>query len=118
LKLRLEDQGDGWFWSCPAIEVHVVGESWGHSRLYYSVRLERPLERQEPGEAAPHGSPVATYRAAWISARWVGHEFSSEHETTAFLWLAAEGSESAPPPSDSSPAARVRCRQVSSESIE
>jgi hypothetical protein len=113
LKLRLEDQGDGWFWDCPAIEVDVTGESWGHSRLYHKVRLRPPLEREEPDAAAPPGSRRVVHRTAWISARWVGHEFSSEHGTPAFLWLASEGGESVPPSADSPPSARVMCRVAS-----
>ena len=47
MKLRLEDQGDGWFWSRPAIEAEVVEQAWYHSRRYYKVRLHPPLEQQK-----------------------------------------------------------------------
>jgi hypothetical protein len=112
LKLRLEDQGEGWFWDRPAIEVDVIGLTWVHSRPYYKVSLEPPLKRQESGAPTQSGLRVDDYDAAWLSARWVGHEFSSTHGTSAFLWLTGKEDSSGPPPVDSPPLARVTCRQV------
>jgi len=112
LKLRLEDQGDGWFWDRPAIEVDVIGQTWVHSRPYYKISLEPPLTRQESGAPTQSGLHLEVYDAAWLSARWVGHEFGSTHGTSAFLWLARQEDESGPPPLDAPPSAWVTCRQV------
>jgi hypothetical protein len=112
LKLRLEDQGEGWFWDRPAIEVDVIGETWVHSRRYHKVRLEPPLKLKGSGAPTQSGLHLETYGAAWLSARWVGHEFGSTHDTSTFLWPAPEEDESGPPPEDTPPSARVMCREV------
>ena len=116
MKLRLEDQGDGWFWSRPAIEAEVVEQVWYHSRRYYKVRLHPPLEQQESGAPSPSGSRLVVYHVAWLSPRWVGHEIGPESGTSAFLWLARGEGESAPPPADTSPSARVSVRMCSGSS--
>ena len=112
MRLRLEDQGDGWFWTDPAIEVDVIEETWGHSRVYYKVRLQPPVERQESGASTPSGLLLVAYRVAWLSSRWVGHEIRSDVDTSAFLWLARGEGESVPPPGDSPPSAWVMCRKM------
>jgi hypothetical protein len=109
VKLRLEDEGSGWFWDHPVVEVEVTAQRWGHSRLYYKVRPCPPFEREEP---TPGGQSRAAFRSAWISPRWVGHEIEAGHDTSVFVWLVGEEGDREPPPSDSPPSARVRCRIV------
>ena len=110
MRFRIEASGDAWFWDRPAVEVDVVAQAWGHSRLYYKVRLEPPVVRQGPGGSAPSASSPVICRAAWISSRWVGHEIASLHDTSALLWLIGEQDEAVPPSADSPFSARVACR--------
>lgn len=113
MKLRLEDEGGGWFWDRPAIEVDVIAQAWGHSRLYYKVRLQSAIELERSGESGPSGPSLAVYEAAWVSSRWAGHELSSTEATLAFVWPASGEGEPVPPRADSPPSARVRCRKLS-----
>jgi len=121
LKLRLEDKGEGWFWDRPSIEVDLLGQSWSHSRLYYLVRLEPPLDLRGSGSAAPEGpggaatpqnSDVPEYHAAWVSSRWVGHEIGGGRDTEALVWLVSTEGTAEPPPGDSDYSARTNCRML------
>jgi hypothetical protein len=99
LRLRLEDQGEGWFWELPSIEVEVVAQARVHSRPFYRVVFG------DPGVGACPG--------AWLSPRWVGHEISREGDITALLWLASGEERPDKPPRDVPHSARVACREVS-----
>ena len=94
LRLRLEDQGEGWFWDLPSVEVDVVGEAQVHSRPFYRVVF-------------------ADGSGAWLSPRWVGHEISREGLITALLWLTSREEHPGKPPRDVPHSARVACREVS-----
>jgi hypothetical protein len=124
VRFRLADRGEGWFWDRPAVEAEVTAQGWGHSRLYYLVRLEAPAVRHDPAfeEPAPGAAPAppdsgaaaapAAYAAAWVSARWIGHEIGPEEDITALLWLTTPDGELEPPAGDSPFSARVTCRRV------
>ena len=43
LRLRLEDQGEGWFWDAPELEVEVLTYRRVHSREFYRVMFADPL---------------------------------------------------------------------------
>ena len=113
LRLKLEDQGDGWFWDPPSIEVEVVAEAWVHSRRFYRVVFADSLEVQEAGAPTLSGPCVATYSGAWLSPRWVGHEIRCDEAVTALLWLVSSEEQPDEPPRDVPHSARVGCREVS-----
>jgi hypothetical protein len=113
LRLKLEDQGDGWFWDLPSIEVEVVAQTQVHSRRFYRAVFADPLELQEVGTPASGGASVATYPGAWLSPRWVGHEIRSDEAITALLWLVSGEQQPDDPPRDVPHSARVACREVS-----
>jgi hypothetical protein len=98
LRLKLEDQGDGWFWDVPSIEVEVVAQAQVHSRLFYRVGFADPGAATGPG--------------AWLSSRWVGHEIRRDEAVSALLWLVAGELELDRPPRDVPHSARVGCREV------
>jgi hypothetical protein len=112
LKLRLEDQGEGWFWADPAITVDVVAEARLRGRRYYKVAFDPPLELQEAGACTPSGLLLVIYPAAWLSSRWVGHEINPDSDTSAFLWLAQETTEAIPPPAGTAPSIWAMCRRM------
>jgi hypothetical protein len=114
LKLKLEDQDDGWFWDLPSIEVQVAAEAWVHSRLFYRVVFADPLELPEAGAPTLSGHSVATYPSAWLSPRWVGHEIRRDVAITTLLWLVPRGEQPDEPPRDVPHSARVGCREVGS----
>ena len=111
MRLKLEDQGDGWFWDLPSIEVEVVAEAQVHSRRFYRVVFADPLELQEAG-ADPAG-PCGPRPGAWLSPRWVGHEIRRDEAITALLWLVPGEEQPDKPPRDVPHSARVACREVS-----
>ena len=113
MRLKLEDQGEGWFWDVPSIEVEVVAQAQAHSRPFYRVAFACPLELQEAREPPVRDSRVALYPGAWLSPRWVGHEVRRDETITALLWLATGGQSSDKPPRDVPHSARVGCREVS-----
>ena len=94
MRLRLEDQGDGWFWDLPSIEVEVLAQAQVHSRQFYRVVF-------------------ATGAGAWLSPRWVGHEVRCDEAIAALLWLVPGEQEPDKPPRDVPHSARVACREVS-----
>jgi hypothetical protein len=113
VRLRLEDQGDGWFWDTPCIETEVLREQQVHSRRFYRLALAEPLEL--PGDAlttAQSGARAVTYCGAWLSPRWVGHEIGRDEGITALLWLVGEGQQADDPPRDAPHSARVTCREA------
>ena len=112
MRLKLEDQGDGWFWDLPSVEVEVVPQAQVHSRRFYRVAFADPLELQEPGAPAPSGPGAATYPGAWLSPRWVGHEIRCDEAVTALLWLVPWEQQPEKPPRDVPHSARVGCREV------
>jgi hypothetical protein len=112
LRLKLEDQGDGWFWDLPSIEVEVVAQAWVHSRRFYRVAFAEPLELQEAGAPTLSGPSVVAYPGAWLSPRWVGHEVHRDAAITALLWLDSQKQEPDEPPRDVPHSARVECREV------
>jgi hypothetical protein len=113
VRLKLEDQGEGWFWDVPSIEVEVVAQAQMHSRLFYRVVFAGPLELREAGPSAPSAPCVRTYPDAWLSPRWVGHEIRCDEAITALLWLIPGEQSSDKPPRDVPHSARVACREVS-----
>jgi hypothetical protein len=112
LKLRLEDQGEGWFWEERSIEVDVLEEVRQHSRQFYTVVFRKPLETCEGGEQAGPGGRSVVCTGAWLSPRWVGHEIVRNDDITALLWLIRDVKQAAKPPRDVDYSARVKCREV------
>jgi hypothetical protein len=112
LRLKLGDQGDGWFWDVPSIEVEVAAQAQMHSRRFYRLVFAEPLELQEVGTPAPGGAGAATFPGAWLSPRWVGHEIGCDKAITALLWLVPEEQQPDKPPRDVEHSARVACREV------
>ncbi len=49
VRLRLEDQGEGWFWDGTSIDVDVLDEVRMHSRLFYRVAFAEAVEAREAG---------------------------------------------------------------------
>ena len=113
MRLKLEDQADGWFWDLPSIEVEVVAEAQVHSRRFYRVMFSDPLELQEAVAPCPSGTRAAIYPGAWLSPRWVGHEVRCDEAIAALLWLVPGEQQPDKPPRDVPHSARVACREVS-----
>lgn len=100
MRLRLEDQGEGWFWGGASLEVEVLEEVRVHSRRFCRVLFPEPVEGHE------------SCTRAWLSPRWVGHEIQSSHSIVALLWMIPDGQQSTTPPADVDHSARVRCVAV------
>jgi hypothetical protein len=111
MKLRLSDQGDGWFWQSRKIDVRVadripvpgLGE-------FFRVAFHTPLERQERGGMTPSGLHIVNYDAAWVRSRWQDHEPNVNEEVPVFLWLIRRGDPTEQPPTKASPSAWAMCR--------
>jgi len=112
LRLKLEDQGGGWFWDEPSIEVDVVAQTQAHSRPFYRVVFAHPPRIQDAGALSRPASFVTMYPGAWLSPRWVGHEIRRDEPITAYLWLASGEQQSDRPPRDVPHSARVACREI------
>jgi hypothetical protein len=112
MRLRLEDQGEGWFWDVMSIDVEVLGEMHKHSRQFYRVRFAEPAEAREAGEQTLSGSDPALCAGAWLSPRWVGHEIGRDIDVTALLWMVRDVRRATRPPRDVDYSARVKCREV------
>jgi hypothetical protein len=112
LRLRLEDQGEGWFWDVPSTEVCVLDEVRKHSRQFYRVVFAEPIEVQEGGEQAEPDGRAVLCTGAWLSPRWVGHEIGRDDDITALLWMVREVQQTVEPPRDVQYSARVKCREI------
>ena len=112
MRLRLEDQGEGWFWDATSIDVEVLDDVRQHSRRFYKVEFAEPVEaRESGGQDGPDDSP-APCTGAWLSPRWVGHEIGRNEDTVALLWMVREVRLAGNPPRDVEYSARVKCREV------
>jgi hypothetical protein len=116
VRLRLEDQGEGWFWDGTSIDVDVLDEVRMHSRLFYRVAFAEAVEAREAGDqvepkADPDGAG-ASCTGAWLSPRWVGHEVGREEDISALLWMVRDVGQAARPPRDVDYSARVKCRAL------
>jgi hypothetical protein len=110
VKLRLEDQGEGWFWSSRKVDVRVVDQvPVPELGLYFKVAFHAPLERQERGGATQSGLHLVTYDEAWLRCRWQGREIGPDDEVSVFLWLIRRGEDDGPPV-DVAPSAWAMCR--------
>jgi hypothetical protein len=111
VKLRLRDQGEGWFWRSRKVDVRVVEQvSVPDVGRYFKVVFHASLERQEPGGATPSGLRVVAYDEAWVRSRWQGHEVNTDDEVSVFLWLLKRDEVIGQPPVDEPPSAWVMCR--------
>jgi hypothetical protein len=111
VRLRLEDQGDGWFWKTPKVDVRVVERvSVPDLGQYFRVAFHAPLERPERGGSTPSGLHVVVYDEAWVRSRWRGREVGAEEGVSVFLWLLEPGEDARQPPVNDSPSAWVMCR--------
>jgi hypothetical protein len=111
MKLRLKDQGEGWFWPSDKVDVRVV-ESVSVPGLgqFHRVAFHSPLERQERGGATPSGLHLVVYDEAWVRSRWDGHEPNADEDVSVFLWLIRRGDATDQPPGKVSPSTWAMCR--------
>ncbi len=115
MRLRLEDQGEGWFWDGSEIEVGVLDHVRKHSREFYRVVFPEPVEVREGAETYEPGDPdgeIVVCSGAWLSPRWVGHEVGPDVDITALLWMVRDIAASVKAPRDVQYSARVRCREA------
>jgi hypothetical protein len=111
LRLRLEDQGEGWFWDGTSMDVEVLDEVLKHSRQFYRVVFAEPVHARESAEQGePDASPTLC-AGAWLSPRWVGHEIDRDG-ITALLWMVRDVRQAVKPPRDVDYSARVKCREI------
>jgi hypothetical protein len=116
VRLRLEDQGEGWFWDGTSIDVDVLDEVRMHSRLFYRVAFAEAVEAREAGDQvepkADSDGAGASCTGAWLSPRWVGHEVGREEDISALLWMVRDVGQATRPPRDVDYSARVKCRAL------
>ena len=112
MRLRLEDQGEGWFWETPELEAEVLTYQRVHSREFYRVAFAEPLLPDEAGPPTPDDAPPAAFCGAWLSPRWVGHEIHRDPPVAALVWLLDAEHLAGEPDSDLPWAARVAVREV------
>lgn len=111
MKLRLKDQGEGWFWKARKVDVRVVERvSVPDLGQYFRVVFHAPLERQERGGATPSGLHLVVYDEAWVRSRWQGREVNADDEVSVFVWLIRRGESTEKPPVAVSPSAWAMCR--------
>lgn len=112
MRLTLGDQGEGWFWDRPSVDVEVLDEVREHSRLFYRVAFAEPVEAPEAGERAGPDGAAAPRAGAWLSPRWVGHEVGRDGEVAVLLWMVRDVGQAVRPPRDVDYSARVKCREI------
>ena len=105
MRLRLEDQGEGW---PPDAPRSLVGQVTGQVAVamqepYLRVEFDAPLELQERGAVTPSGLHLVTYVGAWVRSRWIGHSIGPAEPVSTFVWLITQGSPAAEPPGREQP---------------
>src|ERR1700682_3917490 len=89
--LVLENEGEGWFplASTKALRGTVAGivRNPSASEPFYLVRLEFPLEVQEPSSATPSGLLLVRYEYAVVRSRWEGVAVGSESQVSCHVQL-------------------------------
>ena len=111
MKLRLKDQGEGWFWPSRKIDVRVVDRILDPNLgEFFRVAFHAPLERQERGGSTPSGLHLVNYDEAWVRSRWEGHDLNADEEVSVFLWLIRRGEPDGRPPRNMAPSAWTMCR--------
>src|SRR6267142_254437 len=94
-RIRLSDQGVGWFADVPDRELTGIvrariGSGSGDSSCY-AVKFDRPLETQESGASTPSGLHLARYTHAVVGSRWAGVEIETQPRVSCFVRLIREG---------------------------
>lgn len=94
-RLTLSDEGEGWFSGYADISgtIESVIESSPDDNSYYAVRLDAPLDLQEPGGATPSGFTRKHYSHCVIHCRWQGADINTAAPVSVHVLLVPLGTE-------------------------
>ena len=93
-KVAVEDEGEGWFPLAPAhglrgVVIRVITNS-SADEPFYLLRLESPLEVQEPAQPTPSGIALHTYTHLVVRSRWSGVALGSAARVSAHVRVVPE----------------------------
>jgi hypothetical protein len=94
-RVTLSDEGEGWFTG----DAHVSGTiesviaSSQDDNSYYAVRLDSPLDLQEPGGATPSGFVLKHYSHCVVHSRWQGADINLDAPVSVHVLLVPSGTE-------------------------
>jgi hypothetical protein len=94
-RVTLSDEGEGWFTGYAAVSgtIESVIESSQDDNSYYAVRLDAPLELQEPGAATPSGFILRHYSHCVVHCRWQGAAINIDAPVSVHVVLVPLGTE-------------------------
>ena len=93
-RVRLQDDGEGWFSGAAPDVVGVVEGDLGkgdYPTRWYVVRLDEPLEVQESGHDTPSGFVLMRYSLVLIRCRWMSVEISRGKFVSVFVCVVPDG---------------------------
>jgi hypothetical protein len=94
-RVTLSDEGEGWFAGYADVSgtiESVIGSNQGDNS-YYTVRLDAPLELQEPGAATPSGFILKYYSRCVVHCRWQGTDINIDASVSVHVLLVPLGAE-------------------------
>lgn len=94
-RVILSDEGEGWFTGYAAVSgtIESVIDSSQDDNSYYAVRLDIPLDLQEPGGATPSGFILKHYSHCVVHCRWQGADINSDGTVSVHVLLVPSGTE-------------------------
>jgi hypothetical protein len=94
-RVTLSDEGEGWFTGYPGVSgtIESVIESSPDDNPYYAVRLDAPLDLQEPGVATPSGFILKHYSHCVVHCRWQGADINADAPVSVHVLLVPSGTE-------------------------
>ena len=93
--VAVEDEGEGWFALAPAHGLRgVLVRAIAHSTSdepFYLLRLNSPLEVQEPSQRVPSRIELHSYSHLVVRSRWAGASLRSAARVSAHVFLVPSG---------------------------
>jgi len=92
-RLRLEDEGEGWFAGVRELAGFVRGRvnREGDPGSWYLVQLDEPLEVQEVGHSTVSGFRLVKYRQLLVRSRVAGRELDRDAPCSVHVCLIPAG---------------------------
>lgn len=93
-RVTLRDGGEGWFAGYADISgtIQFLMQSNTDDNPYYIVRLDTPLELQEPGAATPSGFILRRYLHCVVHCRWQSTDINIDAPVPVHVLLLPPGS--------------------------